>query len=930
MTSSKDDPDPEMANGDVSPRSAPDNIPQVVINGEESHPQEESEDKKSIHKEKEEDGKIPDGLIHQNGKTQYAYDEDNDYFSEYGTENEHNLLPGGEFQSTFSINDLPNGVFSGEAIADHLPIPPDGGYGWVIVMAAFLCNFFVDGIANSFGAFMGSFEEVFKSTKATTSLIGSLLIGAYLLSGPIAGGLLNKYDARTVVIAGTILSSLCFIVSTFFSNIIIFYIVYSLLGGIGFGFIYLPAIVVVSQYFESKRALATGIAVAGSGFGTFVMPSVCTFCIEHLGWKPTIYILAGLLLICILCALIYKPLPVPEFNLEEKKQLEELQKQQTLFAKLSRMELGDSEINEETRPTSQNSIETEGYPKRASRTVSACTEREDGLPLLQNELAQREETDATSPTAPPSRNEPLSPILEGRQMAGQPERPISKSRTGSSQHYDRYPGGVAPRTRKQTITSITSELTSASRQNLNSQLMRVSARSYAQSLSRLSQAPQSIKAGDSMLSIALSGVDPKEFARPMSRRDIFLQGSIKNLKEFQEEGGNFKSYRESQISIPAAVVAQSLSSMSQAGGDIAELSSRMGGSRYSRIGGGADEEDLGFYVSMSQAGGDIAELSSRMGGSRYSRIGGGADEEDLGFYVEEDDSKCKWIPLSIRNALSEMIDLNLLKEPIMILLVLSNIMGMLGFYVPFVYIFELAKERNCSGSTLLSLIGITNTFGRIFFGWMADRRWVTALAINNFSLIFCGVLTAICPLCWNFTTLAIYSCLFGFIVSAYICLTSIVLSDLLGVERLTNSFGLLVLGRGIAALLGTPLAGMIYDFTTSYDICFIFAGVLIVIAGGLSCVIPFAHRYQRSLMKNEGDYEEPIKELDLQSGKLSVLTEENEDNLTEYQRTIQSIKQQRQLFSELEEARRKQMNEETVDEVNEEEHEEKSPNGHIA
>jgi MFS family permease len=51
--------------------------------------------------------------------------------------------------------------------------------------------------------------------------------------------------------------------------------------GIGFGFIYLPAIVVVSQYFESKRALATGIAVAGSGFGTFVMPYVCTVCIER-------------------------------------------------------------------------------------------------------------------------------------------------------------------------------------------------------------------------------------------------------------------------------------------------------------------------------------------------------------------------------------------------------------------------------------------------------------------------------------------------------------------------------------------------------------------------------------------------------------------------------------------------------------------------
>jgi hypothetical protein len=76
-----------------------------------------------------------------------------------------------------------------------------------------------------------------------------------------------------------------------------------------------------------------------------------------------------------------------------------------------------------------------------------------------------------------------------------------------------------------------------SRVNLSSQLSRVSARSYAQSLSRLSQVPpQSIKAGESTFSVALSGAEPKEFARPLSRHDIFLQGSIRNLKEFEIEG----------------------------------------------------------------------------------------------------------------------------------------------------------------------------------------------------------------------------------------------------------------------------------------------------------------------------------------------------------------------------------------------------------
>lgn len=40
---------------------------------------------------------------------------------------------------------------------DHLPIPPDGEYGWVIVAAAFICNLIVDGICNAFGLFFNFF-----------------------------------------------------------------------------------------------------------------------------------------------------------------------------------------------------------------------------------------------------------------------------------------------------------------------------------------------------------------------------------------------------------------------------------------------------------------------------------------------------------------------------------------------------------------------------------------------------------------------------------------------------------------------------------------------------------------------------------------------------------------------------------------------------
>ncbi|KAK5969342.1 hypothetical protein GCK32_020021, partial [Trichostrongylus colubriformis] len=83
--------------------------------------------------------------------------------------------------------------------------------------------------------------------------------------------------------------------------------------------------------------------------------------------------------------------------------------------------------------------------------------------------------------------------------------------------------------------------------------------------------------------------------------------------------------------------------------------------------------------------------------------------------------------------------------------------------------------------------------------------------------------------------------------------------------------------------------GLVYDVTQSYSATFFFAGFVIVVSGVISCAIPFVHKWKRSHGNNEGD--DP-KDMDNVSGKLSVLTERSEENLTEYQRTIQSLRQQ--------------------------------------
>jgi len=57
------------------------------------------------------------------------------------------------------------------------------------------------------------------------------------------------------------------------------------MAGVGFGFMYLPSIVMVSFYFDKRRALATGIAVCGSGVGTFVLAPFFNFLVTEYGWK---------------------------------------------------------------------------------------------------------------------------------------------------------------------------------------------------------------------------------------------------------------------------------------------------------------------------------------------------------------------------------------------------------------------------------------------------------------------------------------------------------------------------------------------------------------------------------------------------------------------------------------------------------------------
>lgn len=101
------------------------------------------------------------------------------------------------------------------------------------------------------------------------------------------------------------------IVSVFAQNVATLIVTIGFGTGLGLGLIYLPAIVSVTQYFEAKRSLATGIAVCGSGFGTVVFAPVVDKLINNYGWRGTMLIFGGIVLNCIIFGAMFRPLEAP-------------------------------------------------------------------------------------------------------------------------------------------------------------------------------------------------------------------------------------------------------------------------------------------------------------------------------------------------------------------------------------------------------------------------------------------------------------------------------------------------------------------------------------------------------------------------------------------------------------------------------------------
>jgi MFS family permease len=148
------------------------------------------------------------------------------------------------------------------------------------------------GIAYAFSAFFQVLQTEFNANRGDVSLIFAISGFLYFSFGAISGPLADRIGARIVATIGMVLIVIGLILASFAQNLWQIYLTYSLSVGFGVGLSYVPVIGTVQRWFVRRRGFASGIATAGIGVGTLVMPPLASMLINMVGWRGTWVVLA--------------------------------------------------------------------------------------------------------------------------------------------------------------------------------------------------------------------------------------------------------------------------------------------------------------------------------------------------------------------------------------------------------------------------------------------------------------------------------------------------------------------------------------------------------------------------------------------------------------------------------------------------------------
>lgn len=158
------------------------------------------------------------------------------------------------------------------------------------------------GFINSFGVFQIYYVTALNRPPSDISWVGSMQVFLLFFVGTFSGRITDAGYFRPVFLIGSFLGVFGIFMASLSTTYWQLFLAQGVCCGLGNGFLFCPALSLLSTYFSKKRSLAIGLAAAGSGTGGMVFPAMVQQLLPKVGFPWTMralgFIQLGLLIIC--------------------------------------------------------------------------------------------------------------------------------------------------------------------------------------------------------------------------------------------------------------------------------------------------------------------------------------------------------------------------------------------------------------------------------------------------------------------------------------------------------------------------------------------------------------------------------------------------------------------------------------------------------
>ncbi|XP_063338623.1 monocarboxylate transporter 6 [Pelmatolapia mariae] len=185
---------------------------------------------------------------------------------------------------------------------------PDGGWGWMVLVATILVLALTLAFPSCVGIFYTDLQNEFHATNSETSWVPSIMTSALHAGGPFCSMLVEKLGCRTTIMLGGVLSGVGMAASSFTQSITELYITAGVITGLGFCFSFQPAVTILGHYFVRRRVFANAMSSTGTALGLCTLPVLGNYLHIEYGWRGSFLILGAVLLNCCVCGAVMRPL----------------------------------------------------------------------------------------------------------------------------------------------------------------------------------------------------------------------------------------------------------------------------------------------------------------------------------------------------------------------------------------------------------------------------------------------------------------------------------------------------------------------------------------------------------------------------------------------------------------------------------------------